>query len=159
VWFAREVWPSIRASVPAARLAIVGAQPTRAVRALADAGRGIEVTGTVPDVRPYLWAGAVSVAPLHTARGVQTKVLEAVAAGLPAVVTPAVLEGVPAEVAPACLVAGDAGTFALQVVSLLKATPAQRQAQAGRAALSSLRWEERLKDLPGLLEEAAQARP
>lgn len=159
VWFAREVWPTVRASVPEARLAIVGAHPTRAVRALDDAGSGVEVTGRVPDVRPYLWGGAVSVAPLHTSRGVQTKVLEAIAAGLPVVVTPAVLGGLPSEVAPACLVGGDAATFALHVAALLKATPTERDALAGRAALSSLRWEERLKALPGLLEEAAQARP
>jgi sugar transferase (PEP-CTERM/EpsH1 system associated) len=154
-WLAKEVWPGVRARVPDARLQIVGAHPTKAVLALAEASQGIEVTGAVADIRPYLWRGAVAAAPLHTARGVQNKVLEAVAAGLPAVVTPAVMEGVPPEVRPACLVAGDGPGFAAHLLALLGATPAERRALSSRASLTSLRWEERLKDLPVLLREAA----
>jgi glycosyltransferase involved in cell wall biosynthesis len=156
-WFVREVWPSVRASVPNARLKIVGADPVRTVRALHNPGAGIEVTGRVPDVRPYLWASAVAIAPLLTARGVQTKVFEAVSAGLPAVVTPAVARGLPPEVTPACRVGGDPLAFAGQVVALLQAPPDERRALASQASLASLRWEEQLKDLPILLREAAAA--
>jgi glycosyltransferase involved in cell wall biosynthesis len=74
------------------------------VKALANREDAIEVTGTVPDVRSYLWNAAAAVAPLHVARGTQNKVLEAIAAGLPVVVTDVVGDGLPEEVLPACLV-------------------------------------------------------
>jgi sugar transferase (PEP-CTERM/EpsH1 system associated) len=155
VWFVGEVWPAVRAKVPGARLKIVGADPVWAVRVLQDEAAGIEVTGRVPDVRPYLWSSALAVAPLLAARGVQTKVFEAVSAGLPVVVTPAVARGLPPEVTPACRVGEDAEAFAAQVVALLLEPPGGRRALAGLASLVSLSWEEQLKDLPVLLREAA----
>jgi glycosyltransferase involved in cell wall biosynthesis len=138
-------------------LSLVGSDPTPAVRALAAADSSIEVTGTVPDVRPYLWRSAVAVAPLLTARGVQNKVLEAVAAGLPCVVTPAVQDGLPAEVIPACLLGRDAEQFAAAVVDLLDREPAERRAIAERANVRALSWDERLAPLLGILERAARA--
>src|SRR5262249_9214108 len=90
LWFATRVWPLVKRQHSNARLRIVGSDPTKKVIGIADLDKGIEVTGAVPDVRPYLWSSAVSVAPLLTARGVQMKVLEAVGAGLPAVITSAV---------------------------------------------------------------------
>ncbi len=107
LWLIDHVWPRVRATVPQAHLTLVGMGPSPTLRRRA-ADAGVEVTGAVPDVRPYLWRAAVAVAPLETARGVQNKVLEAVAAGLPAVVTPAVFEGLPDAVRPACRVAADA---------------------------------------------------
>jgi sugar transferase (PEP-CTERM/EpsH1 system associated) len=157
LWFARTVWPLVRTRCPDARLSLVGSDPTPAVRALAAADSSIEVTGTVPDVRPYLWRSAVAVAPLLTARGVQNKVLEAVAAGLPCVVTPAVQDGLPAEVIPACLLGRDAEQFAAAVVDLLDREPAERRAIAERANVRALSWDERLAPLLGILERAARA--
>jgi glycosyltransferase involved in cell wall biosynthesis len=125
------------------------------VRALADPVRGVEVTGYVPDVRPHLWSAAVSVAPLLTARGVQNKVLEAVAAGLPAVVTGGAAGGVPSEVLPACAVAETPDQFASAVVSMLALTPTERRQRAERADLSALSWDRRLSPLRGILEHAA----
>jgi hypothetical protein len=101
---------------------------------------GVEVTGAVPDVRPYLWRAAVSVAPIWTARGVQNKVLEAVAAGLPSVITPAVMGGLPAQVASACAVADTADTFAASVLRLLELSPVARRAIASSANLQPLAW-------------------
>ena len=98
LWLMEHVWPGVRAKVPQAHLTLVGMGPSATLRSRA-AAADVEVTGTVPDVRPYLWRAAVAVAPLDTARGVQNKVLEAVAAGLPAVVTPAVYDGLPDAVA------------------------------------------------------------
>jgi glycosyltransferase involved in cell wall biosynthesis len=157
LWFARTVWPLVRARRPDARLTLVGSDPTTAIRALPATDSTIEVTGTVPDVRPYLWQSAVAIAPLLTARGVQNKVLEAIAAGLPCVVTPAVLDGLPAEVVPACLLARDAEQFAAAVVDLLGREPAERRALAERANVRALGWDERLRPLPGILERAARA--
>ncbi len=154
-WLAREVWPRVRAACPDARLMLVGASPAPEVQALHAPASGITVTGAVPDVRPYLWRAAVATAPLWTARGVQNKVLEAVAAGLPCIATPPVVEGLPAEVLPACVEAGDADAFARALVAALGQTPAERRARAASADLAPLRWEARLNELPGILLNAA----
>jgi sugar transferase (PEP-CTERM/EpsH1 system associated) len=153
-WIAREVWPHVVAARPLARLRIVGANPSARVRALASAN--VEVVGSVPDTRPYLWGAALAVAPLLTARGVQNKVLEAVAAGLPVVVTPAVAEGLPEEASTACLVGGGPAAFAGHVVALLGRSPHERRAIATSARLHSLSWEARLAPLPELLAAAAR---
>lgn len=90
-WFATELLPRIRAQVPGARFWIVGMNPAPAVRALA--GEGVFVTGTVPDVRPWIAHADVVVAPLRIARGIQNKVLEAMAMARPVIVTPEALDG------------------------------------------------------------------
>ncbi|HEV8128610.1 MAG TPA: glycosyltransferase, partial [Candidatus Eisenbacteria bacterium] len=91
--FCAEIFPRVRAEVPDARFVIVGRNPVRSVRALARLP-GVSVTGAVPDVRPYLASAAVSVAPLRVARGIQNKILEAMAMALPVVATSAAFEGV-----------------------------------------------------------------
>ncbi len=90
-WFAREVLPRVRAVEPAARFWIVGSNPSPLVQQLAAAD--VVVTGRVPEVRPYLAHAAVAVATLRVARGVQNKVLEAMAMARPLVATPAALQG------------------------------------------------------------------
>jgi sugar transferase (PEP-CTERM/EpsH1 system associated) len=88
--FAREVWPGIRERFPSAEFRIVGRKPTPAVQELGQVP-GVKVVGQVPDVRPHVAAAAVVVAPLRLARGLQNKVLEALAMGKPVVATPAAL--------------------------------------------------------------------
>jgi sugar transferase (PEP-CTERM/EpsH1 system associated) len=155
LWLANHVWPNVRASRPDATLLLVGANPTRRVRALAEQDRSIEVTGSVPDVRPYLWDSAVSVAPLFVARGLQNKVLEAAAAGLPTVVTSAVMNGLPQDVAAACRTADTAGVFTEHILQLLSLSAADRRAMAERATCDSLGWETRLAPLESILRNAA----
>jgi glycosyltransferase involved in cell wall biosynthesis len=138
LWFARHVWPRVRAKRPDARLVVAGAEPPADVRQLSRID-GVTVTGSVPDIRPYLWRSAIAVAPLAIARGVQNKVLEAVAAGLPCVITPAVRVGLPEAVVPACRVAEDANGFADAVVDLLSLAPGDRRALAS-VDLTSLQW-------------------
>ncbi len=82
-WFATDILPALRREWPALRFYIVGRNPDAAVQALA--GEGVAVTGTVPDVRPYLQHADVVVAPLRLARGIQNKILEAMAMGRPVV--------------------------------------------------------------------------
>ncbi len=97
VWFACEVWPAIRAKFPAAEFRLVGRNPSPAVRALA-AIPGVNLVGQVPDVRPFVASAAVVVAPLRLARGIQNKVLEALAMGKAVVASPpslAALQTVP----------------------------------------------------------------
>lgn len=159
IWLARKVWPLVRARRPDARLEIVGAHPARGVRALEDSTQGIHITGSVPDVRPYLWRAAVAVAPLHTARGVQNKVLEAVAAGLPVVVTPEVAAGLPPQVASACATAETVDNFAVQVLSWLSYDRDERRRLAGTADLGQLAWETRLRPVREMLEKAQAPRP
>lgn len=154
IWLAREVWPIVRRAIPAAELRIVGASPTRSVRNLHRMVGGIVVTGTVDDVRPELWNAAIAVAPLHVARGVQNKVLEALAARLPCVVTPNVLAGLPTEVLSACEPAPDAIGFANAMIRLLNRSPAERRTLAD-IDLSSLSWSAQLAPLIELLRSAA----
>ncbi len=91
-WFCREAWPEIHRRRPDARLRLVGRRPVAAVRRLG-AVPGVEVVGQVPDVRPYLAAAAVAVNPLRIARGLQNKVLEAMAMGKAVVASPQALAG------------------------------------------------------------------
>ena len=118
----------------------------------------IRITGSVPDVRPFLWKSAVSVAPLQVARGVQNKVLEAVAAQLPTVVSTAGFEGLPSEVVPACARADTAEMFASQIKRLLAMSPMERRSLASRAALEPLTWPRRLALLEDVLQGAGGGR-
>jgi sugar transferase (PEP-CTERM/EpsH1 system associated) len=152
---AARIWPLVRARRPSARLLLVGAQPTAAVQRLASLP-GVEVTGSVPDIRPYLWRSAVAAVPLLVARGIQNKVLEALAAGLPAVVSPAVAAGVPDEALPGCLTASSDDEFAGRILELLALPPSRRRALAGEARLAHLGWTDRLVPLHDILEAAAR---
>ena len=152
VWLARVVWPEVRRQQPDARLLLVGSCPPRRVRGLADPSLGIVVTGFVPEVTPYLWAAAVSAAPLFTARGVQTKVLEAVAAGLPVVLRFPVAGGLPPEILPACTVADKPEAFARALVECLRLQPDERRALAASADLSGMGWEARLTPFRAILK-------
>ncbi len=157
IWFATDVWPLVQAAEPGARLSLVGMHPTRSVRALTR-NNSIEVTGAVADVRAHLWGAAVGVAPLLVARGVQNKVLEAVAAGIPCVVTPTVAGGLPPQVLTACPTAGDDAQFAGSVVDLLGRAPEERRAIAASAHVETLNWPIQLAPVLALLDEAARGR-
>lgn len=159
VLLAREVWPLVKAACPEATLTLVGAHPTPNVRRLASTTLGVEVTGTVPDVKPFLWRAAVGAAPILTARGVQNKVLEAVAAGLPMVVTPNIAASLPPEVAPAIVVASGAEAIAAAIVRLLALAPETRRAMAASADIEALAWCRQLAPVAALLAEAAALRP
>ncbi len=155
LWLVRHVWPIVRRRRADAALTIVGANPSGALREAAAAEASVELLGAVPDVRPHLHRAAVAVAPIRTARGIQNKVLEALAAGLPCVVTSAVREGLPVEVLAGCLEASAADRFASGIVDLLRRSPADRRELAGRARLDALTWERRLGPLVDALEAAA----
>jgi sugar transferase (PEP-CTERM/EpsH1 system associated) len=156
LWFSRYVWPQVVIRRPDARLVVVGSDPTPEILDLQRTDKSIEVTGTVVDVRPYLWGAAVSVAPLMTARGVQNKVLEALAAGLPVVITPVVLEGLPLEARAGCVIALKAEAFSNEIVALLACSGAERRAIAARATLGALAWERQLTPLVEVLRQAAR---
>ena len=156
LWFAREVWPKVKARRPDAVLTLLGANPTTQVLKLADRDRSIEVTGSVPDVRPWLWQSAVAIAPLAEARGLQNKVLEALAAGLPTVTTRVVADGLPDQVLAGCRVAETAEDFADAVLADFAMDPAERRDRAMSADLSGLQWEDQLRPLRAVLTAAAR---
>jgi sugar transferase (PEP-CTERM/EpsH1 system associated) len=152
-WFSNEVWPLVRERAPGAEFLIVGARPTAAVRRLS-AQAGVTVTGSVDDVRPYLWRSTVAIAPLFAARGQQNKVLEAVAAGLPIVTTPVVAEGLPGCVLPACTVVSTPQEFVDAVVDFLESGDAERQRRIAGADLSGFDCASQLQPLMEILERA-----
>lgn len=90
---ALELLPRIRARVPGARLQCVGRHPSRAMLRAARADPGVEVTGGVPDVLPYLHAATLALIPLRVGGGTRLKILEAMAAGCPVAATPKAVEG------------------------------------------------------------------
>lgn len=151
--FAREAMPLIRGHFPEARFAIVGRKPDAALMALA--GRhGVEVTGEVADVRPWLADAAVVVAPLRIARGIQNKVLEAMAMGRPVVASPQAFEGIDAEPGRDLIVA-DGTRAEAEAVSALLADPVRAGAigMAARARVEArYAWAARLAPLDAMLE-------
>jgi sugar transferase (PEP-CTERM/EpsH1 system associated) len=152
-WFLDNVWPAVRAARPQARFSIVGARPAAELKARA--GRdGVLVAGRVADVRPYLRAAKAVIAPLMIARGVQNKVLEAMAAGRPVVATSAANAGVDAAPGREILIADEPGAFAAAVIRLLERPEAGSAigAAARARAIRDFDWESRLARLDTLVD-------
>lgn len=148
MWFVREIWPAVRARHPDAQFDIVGSRPDPCVKELAEVS-GVNVTGFVPDVREYLAGSRVGVVPLRIARGVQNKVLEAMATARPVVCTARALEGIPAVPGTEILVADDPAAFAEEVCRLLESPEdARRLGLAARACVErNHRWDVTLAPL------------
>lgn len=153
LYFIDEILPRIRESVPDTEFDVVGRNPASALRRRAGRKPGIRVHGNVPDIRPYLAGATVSVAPLRIARGVQNKVLEAMAMGVPVVATREAHEGIVAVPGRDLLVAEDPGEFARHTVRLLKDASERRRLADHAMALVKERygWEATLADLESAL--------
>jgi glycosyltransferase involved in cell wall biosynthesis len=133
MWLVRDVLPRIRAAAPGAHVALVGREPTPAIRSLARAGV-VEVTGGVADLRPWLARAAVIVVPVREGGGVRGKVVEAWAAGRPVVSTTLGCAGLAATNGDNVIIADDAATIASAVARLLGDAPLrERIAARGRA--------------------------
>lgn len=149
-WFVEAVLPQVRLAHPEVRFAIVGRKPDAAVQALG-AAAGVTVTGEVADVRPWLAAASVVAAPLKLARGVQNKVLEAMAMARPVVASAEAATGI--EHGGTIEVATTAEAMALAIAGLL-ADPA-RAAALGAAArqrvVDHYGWDARLATLDGIM--------
>jgi len=139
IWFAQEIFPLLRARLADAAFWVVGANPTPVVQALA-ALPGVHVTGRVPDTRPYLEYATASVCPLRIARGIQNKVLEAMAMGKPTIASPAAFEGVQAEAGRDLLVAGDAASFAARCAEVAAGQHPDLPINARAAMQSHYAW-------------------
>jgi sugar transferase (PEP-CTERM/EpsH1 system associated) len=155
IFFAREVMPLLCGRDPAAHFVVVGANPTAEVRALA-ALPNVEVTGRVPDVRPYVAHAAVSVAPLRLARGIQNKVLEAMALARPVVASPQAFEGVRA-VAGQDLLVGDGAAALARLVDEVLDGAHPFLATNGRGAVErGYAWSGILEKLDRLLDDPSR---
>jgi sugar transferase (PEP-CTERM/EpsH1 system associated) len=153
-WFAAEIWPRLRAAQPNLTFRLVGRRPTRRVLNLARLG-GIDVVGSVPDVRPWVAQSMVIVVPLRIARGVQNKVLEALAMGKACVVSPAAWAGVRAQPDRDLLVADSPDEWVTQVLRVLNEEELRTNlGTAGRRFVETHHsWEACLAPLERLLAE------
>jgi glycosyltransferase involved in cell wall biosynthesis len=155
-WFADAVLPRVREAVPGARFVICGSDPAPRVRDLA--GRaGIVVTGAVEDTRPYLDEAELFVAPLRLARGIQNKLLEALAMGLPSVASSLCWSATGIPDGEGLIAADDAAEFAAQIIDLLcRADHRADMAQLARAAVEErYGWELQLCELDRLIDQVA----
>lgn len=151
MWFTREVFPIIKLQCSYAQFYIVGSKPTKQVMALAST-EGVFVTGSVEDIRPYLRFSSVVVAPLLIARGIQNKVLEAMAMGKRIVATPQAIEGIKI-VDQEVYIEESAEAFAKQVLSLLDNTQVSFYVEENRQFVQKkFSWDASLKRLTHIIE-------
>jgi glycosyltransferase involved in cell wall biosynthesis len=142
----RDIFPRVKQAVPAARLTLVGGNPPPALRAYAR--DDIEITGRVPDLRPYFECALVYVSPLRLGAGIKNKVLETLAMQTPVVATPLSCDGIPVEHGEHVLLATHDDEFVAQIVALLQ-DPALRArlAQNGRRLVEDQFTWQRVADL------------
>jgi len=161
-WFCAHVWPAVAEKRPDAKLYLVGRKPAPAVQRLAGIP-GVVVTGQVPDVRPYLARASVAVAPLRIARGLQNKVLEALAMAKATIAMPGCLAGLAVEPGVQLLSASSAPEWTTSILRLFD--DSEQRAQLGSAGRRYVeqnhRWETCLEPFDSLLglraETAAMA--
>ena len=135
--FCQQVFPLLREKYSNLKLSIVGSNPTDKILALADID-GIEVTGRVADVRPYVQQAALTVVPLEIARGTQNKILESMAMGVPVVCSDVAARGIDALPGKHVLVAKNSNEYVLQISRILdSATERARLSLAGRERMLS----------------------
>lgn len=152
---AKEILPRVWERCPDARLLIVGKDPPREIEGLAEVRHRIDVTGTVPDIRPYLQRATVSVVPLVYGAGVQNKVLEAMACATPVVAYGPAVAPLSTRAGHDLAVAEDADDFAEQVVTLLRDSERrQRMGWNGRAYVEAYHdWDRIAAELEAIYQE------
>jgi polysaccharide biosynthesis protein PslH len=158
LYFCTYVFPQIRLKRPSARLYIIGADPPKKIRDLGNIP-GVEVTGSVKDVRPYVQKCAVNVAPINIARGTQNKILESLAMGVPTVASAVAARGVDCVPEEHILSAVSTEGYVDAILRLM-ADPNERQrfAEAGRARmLSRHSWESSMKRLDQIIIDCIES--
>lgn len=153
-FFTGEILPLIRKERPNCRVAIAGRRPTQAIQDLGRRDSSLIVTGTVADVRPYLWGSAVSIVPLRIGGGTRLKIFEAMAAKLPVVSTTVGAEGLPVTDGRHIAIADSAELFARRCLELL-ADRDRRQRMADDAwnlIAREFSWDAVTRDFEGMLQ-------
>jgi glycosyltransferase involved in cell wall biosynthesis len=159
LWFLEQVYPEIRRAVPSASVTLVGRNPSDRIRALAGRQPAVELTGTVPDVRPYLERAAAVLVPLRIGGGTRIKIFEAMAMEKAIVSTGIGAEGLPVSAGRDILIADEPLAFARSVVSLLE-DAGLRERIAGAARERVLRdhsWEQVADRMAEILESTVRA--
>lgn len=160
IYFYNEILPIVREDIPDVRLKIIGTNPTSEILRM-DEDPFVQVTGRVPDLRPYLSSAKIGIAPIRIAAGLQNKVLEGMSMGLPMVITSAANEGIKAINGKHALIADTPQDFANQLIQLLK-NPA-RCIDLGNAArdfiIQEWSWEKHFGDLEQVFVELVEDLP
>lgn len=138
IWFAKHVYPLIRAEIPNVGLTVIGKNPPPELNA-----ENLEVTGYVTDLRPYLAQTAAFIVPLHAGGGMRVKIIDGWTWGLPIVSTTIGAEGITTSPGEDILIADNPPDFARAVISLLKDTALNQRLRAGgrRSALEKYNWQ------------------
>nr|WP_294507870.1 TIGR03087 family PEP-CTERM/XrtA system glycosyltransferase [uncultured Rhodopila sp.] len=158
VWFAEAILPIIRQTRPDAAFYIAGSNPAPLVQALT-ATQGVFVTGRVPDMRPYIANASAAVAPVRIGRGIQNKVLEAMAMARPTVVTSDALSGIRAIPGREVLLADTAEAFAAACLAAAGPEGKAIGEAARRRVLQDYTWSECLRGFDALLDRAPLTEP
>jgi glycosyltransferase involved in cell wall biosynthesis len=148
-----EIMPRLWAKRPSVRLVVVGKDPPASIRKLADSSR-VVVTGTVDDIRPYLWKATGAVVPLVYGAGVQNKILEAMSTGTPVITNSKVLASLSVTPRKELLVADSADEFAHSALQLIE--DAALQKSVGGAGLAYVQrhhsWKESARKMVEIYE-------
>ena len=160
-WFVERVLPLIHASRPATTVALVGKYPDSSIQALGVKDNRIRVTGTVPDVRPYLWNAEASIVPLLAGSGTRLKIYEAMAAGVPVISTALGAEGLAYTDGTDIVLASEPESFAAACLDLLEHRGRRDAiAQAGHVLVKSrFDWSAVAEEFQGILERAMASGP
>jgi len=161
--FARGPWQEIRAAFPEARFLIVGSSPVAEVQRL-HGSNGIEVSGRVPSTLPWFHRASIVVVPLRIARGIQNKVLEGLAVGLPVIASPKAMDGIDAKAPDELRVAESTEDWVREVCGLFRDKEARDAigARARLAAEARYSWhavQERFEDLVRRASERKEQHP
>ncbi|MCB1831299.1 MAG: TIGR03087 family PEP-CTERM/XrtA system glycosyltransferase [Gammaproteobacteria bacterium] len=143
VWFVNEVLPAAKKKWPSLKFFIVGSRPSDNVKSLGNIS-SVVVTGRVPDVKPYLQHATAVIAPMRIARGIQNKVLEAMAMAKPVIVSPMGLEGIDAEHGKEVLIASEADDYIEALDQIISGLNSQLGLYARGRILSDFSWENTL---------------
>jgi glycosyltransferase involved in cell wall biosynthesis len=154
-YFLREILPLIRKQRPGTTLTIAGRSPTAGLKAMAAEMEAVTLTGTVPDMRPYLWGAKVSIVPIRIGGGTRLKIYECMAAGLPVVSTTIGAEGLTYAKDKDMLIADEPESFAAACLELL--TDEARRQEVMRTAMElverSFSWERITVEFEAILEQ------
>jgi glycosyltransferase involved in cell wall biosynthesis len=152
VWFTKEVLPLIKREILNVQFYIIGSNPTKEVIELSG-NNGVTVTGYVPDTREYLRRATVAVVPLRIARGIQNKILEAMAMGIPVVATPRAFEGIEANPDRDLILGEDVEKIAEGIIKLIKEVSLRKSLSgSGRAVIEkNYCWTKNLEKLDKIL--------
>ena len=157
-WFAERVLPLIRERHKDLPITIVGRTPPAGIEALAASDPFFHVTGTVPDVRPYMWAAAASIVPLRIGGGTRLKIYEAMAAGLPVISTTVGAEGLDVRDGQTIALADEPAEFARRCIDLVsdRAAAQRMAAEAFDLVASRYSWEQVVRSFEQHLTRAAE---